>query len=69
MRGGIESIWHVEGPIDTMVSFWNTGAAAEDDAFELDYGSGTYLVPIHLAPECLDLIGPRGVAKQGCSGS
>jgi hypothetical protein len=49
VRGSIESIWHVEGPIDTMISFWNTGAAAEDDAFELDYGSGTYLIPIHLA--------------------
>ncbi len=58
VRGDIGSIWQVEGPTDTMVSFWNTGSKAEDDAFELDFGSGTYLIPVHLeanASTSLDL--------------
>lgn len=46
--GKIFCSWGVSGKTDTMISFWNSGAQAEDAELILFFEGGQYRLPVHL---------------------
>jgi hypothetical protein len=63
--GKIFCSWGVSGKTDTMISFWNSGAQAEDAELILFFEGGQYHLPLHLAANASSSVSLGSLIKSG----